>query len=65
MIAPLHRAPRDLDQARATVTDPSSLLICRQAAWVFLKSARGQEVDMARLVAMHRPLAPRFERNLA
>jgi hypothetical protein len=62
MIAPLHRTPRDIAEARRTVTDPASLLICRQAAWVALKSARGQEVDMARLVAMTRALPNRFER---
>jgi hypothetical protein len=62
MIAPLHRTPRDIAEARRTVTDPASLLICRQAAWVALKSHRGQEVDLARLVAMTRALPHRFER---
>jgi hypothetical protein len=63
MITPLHRPPRDIDRARRTVTDPESLLICRQAAWVFLKSRRGQEVDLARIIAMQRALEPRFERT--
>ena len=62
MIVPLH-APRDMTEARRTVTDPESLLICRQAAWVALKSHRGQEVDLARLVAMTRPLPQRFDKT--
>jgi hypothetical protein len=62
MIAPLHRTPRDIAEARRTVTDPASLLICRQAAWVALKSHRGQEVDLARLVAMTRALPHRFDK---
>lgn len=53
--------PYDMADAMRTLTDPSAHRghpLIRQSCWHFLKEARGQTVDFARLDAMHRELPP-------
>jgi hypothetical protein len=56
--------PYDMADAMRTLTDPSAHRghpAIRQSCWLFLKEARGQTVDLARLDQIHGylPLAPR------
>lgn len=55
------RPPYDMADARRILTDPAAHRghpAIRQSAWQFLKEARGQPVDFARLDAMHGTLQP-------
>lgn len=57
-------APYDMADAMRTLTDPAAHRghrAIRESAWCFLKEARGQSVDLARLDLIHRvlPLAQR------
>jgi hypothetical protein len=54
-------APYDMADAMRTLTDPAAHCghpAIRQTCWLFLKEARGQTVDLARLDQIHRVLPP-------
>lgn len=61
-------APYDMADAMRTLTDPAAHRghpAIRQSAWHFLKEARGQSVDFARLDQMHQVLVPAPRKTLA